>query len=279
MEYAEYEAGLQSHRGQVELAEYGRVREGGREYSLWRLLSPGRRWLTLTSGFHGDEVAGPLTLMRRLPEIAAYARARGVGLRIYPCVNPSGFERGTRYNASGERPNNDFLRYEVAPGVFRGELGPGEVPLRYVLFREGPKETRALLADLESAPAPNAALDIHQDPYLNGAFTYAYVFGERAAYRSLLEETRRMSSIASGRVVDEAAHAATDADGLIELWDGSVTDYFFRRGAPHAAALETTTGTPPGVSEAVNLVWIRGFIDLASSQADVSGALRDPRSR
>lgn len=266
MEYAEYEAGLKAHRGRVELAEYGRVREG-RDYSLWRLQSPGRRWLTVTSGFHGDEVAGPLTLMRRLPEIAAYAGERGVGLRIYPCVNPSGFERGTRYNASGERPNNDLLRYEVAPGVWRGELEKGEAPLRFALFREGPKETRALLADLESAPAPHAALDIHQDPYLHGAFSYAYAFGERAAYRRLLEETRRIGAIAESRVVDESAHAATDAEGLIELYDGSVTDYFFRRGVPCAAALETTTGTPPAVSEAVNLVWIRGFIDLAAGIA------------
>jgi hypothetical protein len=31
---------------------------------------------------------------------------------------------------------------------------------------------------------------------------------------------------------------------LIELHDGSVTDYFFRRGVPYTAALETTTQTP-----------------------------------
>ncbi len=264
MTYAEYEAGLLAHRGRVEIAEYGRVQEAGRPYSLWRLTLPGRRWLTVTSGFHGDEVAGPLTLMRRLPEIADYAAARGVGLRIYPCVNPSGFERGTRYNASGERPNNDLLRYEVAPGAWRGELKPGEVPLRFALFRDGPKETRALLADLEGAPAPEAALDIHQDPTLCGAFAYAYVFGDRSAYRRLLEETRRIAPLALSRVVDEAAHATTDAEGLIELFDGSVTDYFFRRGVPCAAALETTTGTPPADSEAVNLVWVRGFVDLAA---------------
>jgi hypothetical protein len=264
MKYADYETGLRSYRSMVDVAEYGRVREDERDWALLRLLWPGRRWLTITSGFHGDEVAGPLTLLERLPQIVDYARSREVGLRIYPCVNPSGFERGSRYNASGERPNNDLLRYEIAPGVWRGELKQGETPLRFVPFREGPKETRALLADLEGSPAPAAALDIHQDPYLEGAFAYAYVFGERAAYQRLLETTRRFAKVATDRVVDEAAHAATDSQGLVELYDGSVTDYFFRRGVSRAAALETTTGTPAADADAVNLAWIRGFIDLAS---------------
>ncbi len=264
MKYADYETGLRSYRSLVDVAEYGHVREGDRDLALLRLLWPGRRWLTITSGFHGDEVAGPLTLKERLPQIVDYAREREVGLRIYPCVNPSGFERCSRYNASGERPNNDLLRYEVAPGVWRGELKPGETPLRFVPFREGPKETRALLSDLEGSPAPAAALDIHQDPYLEGAFAYAYVFGERAAYQGMLETTRRFVQIATSRVVDDAAHAATDPQGLIELYDGSVTDYFFRRGVSRAAALETTTGTPAAAADAVNLIWIRGFIDLAS---------------
>ena len=49
-------------------------------------------------------------------------RARNVGLRIYP-INPSGFEAHTRYNVRRRRggPGNDFLRCEIAPGVWRGE--------------------------------------------------------------------------------------------------------------------------------------------------------------
>jgi hypothetical protein len=33
---------------------------------------------------------------------------------------------------------------------------------------------------------------------------------------------------------------------------------------PYTAALETTTSTPLASSHAVNLLWIRGFIDLAA---------------
>jgi hypothetical protein len=43
-----------------------------------------------------------------------------------------------------------------------------------------------------------------------------------------------------------------------------VTDYFFRRGVPYTAALETTTQTPLDRSHEVNLLWIRGFIDLVA---------------
>ena len=75
----------------------GRVMEAGKEYQLFRLTVPGSRWLVITSGFHGEEPAGPLTLAESFPEIAAYARARDVGLRVYPCINPSGFEVGTPY--------------------------------------------------------------------------------------------------------------------------------------------------------------------------------------
>jgi hypothetical protein len=53
----------------------------------------------------------------RIPDIMAVSGAalREVGLRIYPCINPSGFEAHIRYNLAGERPNNDFLRYETEP--------------------------------------------------------------------------------------------------------------------------------------------------------------------
>src|SRR5262245_8190997 len=109
---------------------FGRVLEGGREYPLLGVTSPGARSVVITAGFHGDEKAGPMTLLEHVSEIIAYAAERDVALAIYPCVNPSGFEAHTRYNVTGERPNNDFLRYETAPGAWRGELRDGQPFLR-----------------------------------------------------------------------------------------------------------------------------------------------------
>ncbi|MGZ3457388.1 MAG: hypothetical protein ACXU86_02665 [Archangium sp.] len=260
--YPEYARRIRSYADIAEVNEYARVVEGGVEYSLFRLTLPGDRWLVITSGFHGEEPAGPLTLSQYFEDIAEYARERKVGLRVYPCINPSGFEDGSRYNRSGEKPNNDFIRYETAPGVWKGELARGEPFLRWALYDGGPKETRAVRSDMARYPAPQAALDIHQDNYLPLAATYAYTFGDKGAYRPLTKASSAYAHVIRDDKVDESNR--TDADGLIEYHDGSVTDYFLRSGVPYSAALETTTRTPLEACHAINLLWIRGFIDLAA---------------
>jgi hypothetical protein len=263
VEYAEYLSRMRAHRTLAELTEYGTVRESERDYPLIRLRTSGSRRLLITSGFHGEEPAGPLTLLEHLPQIVDYARERDVGLSIYPCINPSGFEDGTRYNRSGEKPNNDFLRYEVARGQWKGELTHGEAFLRWTVFDGGPKETRAVRAALAEEAEPHAALDIHQDRYIQGAWTYAYAFGDKGAYAPLLDRSEALCQvIRSGRVDDLNR---SDEFGLVEYHDGSVTDWFWRRGVPFAAALETTTWTPLDAAHQVNLLWIRGFVDLAAA--------------
>jgi predicted deacylase len=262
VDYQQYAARFWAHRPVAQLRSFATVVEGGTAHELLVAQTPGQRTLLITAGFHGDEVAGPLTLLEHLPAIVAHARARRVGLRIYPCLNPSGFTDRTRYNRSGEAPNNDFLRYEVEPGCWREGLAPGASFLRWTVFRQGPKETCALLGELEAAAVPDAALDIHQDPWLEGPFAYAYTFGPRPAYLPLMRDTEARLPVARVTEVDEEVH--TDADGLIELHDGSITDYLFRRGVRFTAALETTTCAPLRLSHQVNLTWILGFIDLAA---------------
>lgn len=263
VDYGEYLKRFREHAQIARLFEYGSVKEGGRDYPLVAAQTTGKHELVITSGFHGEEPAGPITLMEHLPKIVAYAKDRDVGLRVYPCINPSGFEDGTRYNRSGEKPNNDFLRYEVAPGTWKGELGANEKFLRWTLYDGGPKETRAIREELHRhEQRPNAALDIHQDRYLPGALTYAYVFGPQEVYVPFMERAQAHAKVVRDALVDE--HNRTNAQGLIEYNDGSVTDYYFRRGVPYTAALETTTQTPMEACHAVNLAWVFGFIDLAA---------------
>jgi hypothetical protein len=243
---------------------FATVVEGGEPHELLCAEIEGARILTITAGFHGDEVAGPLTLLEHFPEIVAHARALGVGLRVYPCVNASGLTDDTRYNRSGEAPNNDLLRYRLPDGRWVGELAAGQAFERFEVFTGGPKETQALRAELERTAAPDGALDLHQDPWLEGERSYAYVFPPRAPYLPLVAATDTVVPLARRVLVDEDDGAFSDEDGLIELHDGSVTDYFFRRGVPYTAALETTTRTPLGRAHEVNLIWIRGFIQLVA---------------
>jgi predicted deacylase len=249
---------------------YGTVLEAGREYPLVGLRLPGPSPVVVTAGFHGDEKAGPRTLLDHTAEIVRYAADRGVGLTLYPCVNPSGFEANTRYNASGERPNNDFLRYLMPDGVWRGELYDGQTFTRIAPAVDGlPKETAALARALDAAPAPAAALDLHQDNFIHGAFFYAYIFGDRSAYRPLLARCGALVPVLRSSIVDSGHEPGSDVhaddEGFIFCHDGSITDRFYRAGVPYTAAIETTTETPAELSDAINLIWIRGFIDLAAS--------------
>jgi hypothetical protein len=193
-----------------------------------------------------------------------------VGLRLYPCVNPSGFEAHTRYNTSGEHPNNDFLRYEVAPGAWRGELHPGEDFLRCEPADGIPKETAALAAELARHPAPAAALDLHQDNFIHGALFYAYIFGEPAAYRPLLARSGALVPVLRSSIVDSGHEPGSDIradeEGFIVCHDGSITDHYHRAGVPYTAAIETTTETPAPLADEINLIWIRGFIDLVAGR-------------
>jgi len=252
----------QARRAQVEARAFAEVVEGGRRYPLLRAETTGHHRVLITAGFHGDETAGPLTLLKHFPEIVAYANERKVGLTVYPSVNPSGFEDLTRYNRSGECPNNDLLRYQLPDGSWAGELGAGQTFIGTKTFHGGPKETRALAAELDAQPTPDAALDIHQDPYIKEPLSYAYNFGDCAPYRPLQALTDRLMPVARNAVVDDDVF--TDEDGLVRLHDGSVTDYFWRRGVRYTAVIETTRSAPLSVCHAVNLIWIHGFIDLAA---------------
>jgi predicted deacylase len=268
--FADYAARWRaSLAGTAELQDYGAVDEAGQMYPLLSVAVPGRRSVVVTAGFHGDEKAGPLTLLEHAPEIVAYARERGVGLRLYPCVNPSGFEAHTRYNRSGERPNNDFLRYELASGKWRGELRAGESFLQYVPATDGvPKETAALARELARHPAPEAALDLHQDNFIHGSLFYAYIFGDRAAYRPMLARSGALVPVLRSSIVDSGHEPGTDVraddEGFIVCHDGSITDHYHRVGVPYTAAIETTTETPAALADEINLIWIRGFIDLVA---------------
>lgn len=267
MRWNELESSLLGHRDLGRWRTYGHVDDGAGRYPLLRFdapASPGAPTCLVTAGFHGDEQAGPVTLGAHLEEIVTLARARDVSLVIYPCVNPSGFDAYTRYNRLGERPNNDALRYELADGRVVGELAAGAAFVRTHPHRGGPVETRALVTDLLTLPPPRAALDLHQDPYITGPLTYAYYFGDPSPYRALMAESAAHMAVARDRDVDVGVH--TDADGLVVLHDGSVTDYFWRLGVPYAAVLETTTDADVAACDAINLIWLRGFIELCAAR-------------
>ena len=85
---------------------------GGHELVfLSRLGRTGPRFY-LSAGIHGDEPAGLLALHDLIRDDAWPDH---LNLGICPCLNPQGFERGTRENASGHDLNRDYRTPRRSP--------------------------------------------------------------------------------------------------------------------------------------------------------------------
>lgn len=73
---------------------------------------PGAPVVALSAGVHGDEPAGPWAL---LSIVRDGLLDRAFSYRIWPCTNPSGYERGTRANEDGDDINRSFHRGGTTP--------------------------------------------------------------------------------------------------------------------------------------------------------------------
>jgi len=259
--------------GGFKLKTYGQVEENGRKYSLYKIVlnNGGRNTLLITTGFHGEEFNGPISLLKIIKDAAAYARAKKVNLTAYLCVNPSGFDLKKRYNASGEDQNNDFLRYQVAGGKRISTLKKNEKFSRFKLVNSPAKEVKLLQADLRAngllKKIPAAVLDIHQDDDLSAGDFYAYIFEGQAVYEMMMKAAekvgKRARSVAAMNYEDgRKVKYRINKDGFIFLHDGTFTDMFYRLGVQHPITVETNTRASLSKVSRINEIWIKSLIDL-----------------
>ncbi len=122
---------LASRQAGWESALVGDFLHAGRAYEIPRFRFTGpstgseRVRLGLFAGVHGDEPAGCAALVEFAAGLAAEpARAAGYDFWIYPVVNPTGYEDGTRINRAGKDLNREFWRGSSEPEVahFEREL-------------------------------------------------------------------------------------------------------------------------------------------------------------
>ena len=128
---------LREHgRDVFDMVVVGTVPSDGRDHELIKVVSKPsaspyatRLPICLIAGVHGDEVDSIWAaheFARRfcqIPElVSTYA------LTIYPCINPTGFERMTRENGNGKDLNREFGRgsREVEVEIMERELGGQE---------------------------------------------------------------------------------------------------------------------------------------------------------
>jgi murein peptide amidase A len=97
----------------------------------------------VSTGVHGDEPSGPLTILRMLREDAW----PDASLWLMPCLNPTGFRLNTRENADGIDLNREYRQPKAA-------------------------EVRAHIQWLERQPSFDLSLLLHEDWEANGFYVY-----------------------------------------------------------------------------------------------------------
>jgi len=259
-------------------------------------IGPNDRVLFVAAGVHGDEVSGPLTLLRHCGEFFERAHAAGLKVVMYPLRNPSGFEAGVRYNIDGDNGdvgNNDFLRYLLPDGRVVDDLAGSDAFASWEWSSEArfgthlATETALMHELMQKDPLSQvvACIDLHQDLITQNApaAAYQYAFGDFSRYTPIIERIRTIVPVLAETPIGAGYHVAidkqgavtgdesgteaammTDKEGFIARHDGSLVDLLWRLGAVHAVTPETTGATSLDDAIAVNMAWIEGLIELCA---------------
>lgn len=253
------------------------------EFELLRIsskkISAKDKIMMITAGFHGDEKAGPLSILKYANKIIDYAHKKRVKIIIYPLVNPSGFEKNKRCNIDndfGDASSDDFLRYELENGKIIDDLA-GENNFKKWYWSSDkkiksrmPKETWLLHKLLKKEPLNQiaAAIDLHQDHISNlkTPFAYHYSFENKKVYEKIIKKISKIIPILKNRRISAGFTSAiglkADKKGFIIRHDGTITDLFYRLGTKYAVAVETAGPTSFKKAISINLIWIFGIINL-----------------
>lgn len=222
MLFAEYRRAFEKAAGRWKkhyaITTLGRARNLPKNAPLLRLANVrhAKGGLMLMAGFHGEEPAGPLTLLRHLHHILGTALDLGVPLSVYPVVNPHGFDHHVRTTVDGAFTNAGFIH--------------GEDPT-------GP-ETALLVADMQRFK-PRVFLDLHEDD--REARSYLYAFGDPVLADSLVETMGRFITHVEGELSHDGA-LRTMGGQIRDHHDGSAEDFMSHEGTLGAFASETPTG-------------------------------------
>lgn len=174
--------------------------------------------LALFAGIHGDEPAGCAALIElTLALLADPSRAAGYDLFIYPVLNPTGYEAGTRTNHAGKDLNREFWRDSHEP------------------------EVRYIESELRATPFAGI-ITLHADDTCEGVYGYAHG-------RTLNEALLTPALAAADRILPVDRRAVIDGfsarGGLIcECFRGVLSAPPEQRPKPFDVIFETPARAP-----------------------------------
>lgn len=205
--------------------------------------------IALTAGVHGDEPAGPWTLLAMVEDGDL---DDGFAYRIWPCTNPSGFEAGTRESADGVDVNRTFGRGGQSP------------------------EARAILTANRDRKFV-LSLDLHEDCDAVGFYCYEYGGGNVGfGALSALDDAGfpidpLLDTFATAGTLDDAhcrrERGRITADHFVEgamLGGLSYSLAIARNAARHALTFETPLSAPWEVRVAMHRTAVRAAISVVS---------------
>jgi predicted deacylase len=183
----------------------------------------------VSGGFHGNEPAGALSILRWIEE---YGPAEHTA--FIPLMNPTGFERGVRYNVWGDDPNRGFT---TANPSLEGEI---------------------LLAYEPHLLTPDGTLMLHEDPDLEDGF---YIYTHPGAkielpakiHAALFQWFRPLSHNES---IERPVVGLVPHDK-----DTSFEDWMLQHGVAPVLTVETPAKAPMEARIGAHMDAIRAFIE------------------
>ncbi|MBG86449.1 MAG: succinylglutamate desuccinylase [Verrucomicrobiales bacterium] len=133
------------------------------------------RRVYISTGIHGDEPAGPMSVLRLLE---ANEWPTDVGFWVLPCINPTGFPLNTRENGDGVDLNRDYKEPKTA-------------------------EVRAHTRWLEEQPAFDLGIHLHEDWESVGFYLYELnPYGLPSCARWVIEAVQEVCPVDESDEID-----------------------------------------------------------------------------
>ena len=232
---------------------------GGRDIFLLTPLEPleGKPDILTAGGFHGEEPGGPWGIVEFL-ETADEATLKSVNHSFLPLVNPTGFERGVRFNIHGENPNRGFVaeymeseEEQDAEWTNRGPSAEGKILVQHA--------TR--LAEL----ARDGFVSQHEDDGIHEGFIFINEQGDMPSVTAtafLGTIKKHFALIADGGT--DSLEGSPIKDGMwVNGMDSSFETYMLRLGVPRTVTTETPALEPARTRVDCNRELVKAFAQVA----------------
>jgi protein MpaA len=193
----------------------------------------------VSAGMHGDEPAGPLALAEM---VKSGLLPHDIRWALCPAANPTGLALGTRENGDGVDLNRDYLRRSSA-------------------------EVQAHAAWLESRPAPDLFISLHEDWEARGFYFYEINLGPDVPNRAatILDAVRPWFEPDAGHEIDGHSPRApgwiyheAEAD-VPEGWPEAI--FLAKLGCPLSFTFETPSHAALDQRVAAHLAAVRAVLD------------------